>query len=222
MPKSIQIRDIDDEVYLGLRRRAAEAGVSVPELLRAGRPDRASRPGLHQRGAARRSSALRRSCGRLTSCAMLVVDASCLAEVVLAGPDAEPVRERFADEPDQVAPHLVDAEVLGVVRRAHLRGEIDRTAAGHAIRDLGSWPATRVDHRPLLGRAWQLRDCLSAPDALYVALAEALGAPLLTLDRRLAQVSGLRCQIEIPQPPCAAPHRTAMRSGSRAGSAPDQ
>ncbi len=129
---------------------------------------------------------------------MLVVDASCLAEVVVAGPDAEPVRVRLADEPEQAAPHLVDAEVLGVVRRAHLRGELDGTAARQAIDDLESWPATRVDHRPLLERAWQLRDVLSAPDALYVALAEALDATLLTLDRRLARAEGLRCQVDVP------------------------
>ena len=129
---------------------------------------------------------------------MLVVDASCLAEVVLAGPDAEPVRGRLANDPEQLAPHLVDAEVLGVVRRAHLRGELDGTAARQAIEDLQSWPATRVDHRPLLERAWQLRDSLSAPDALYVALAEALDATLLTLDRRLARAEGPRCRVDVP------------------------
>ena len=129
---------------------------------------------------------------------MLVVDASCLAEVVLAGPDAEPVRGRLAGDAEQAAPHLVDAEVLGVVRRAHLRGELDGTAARQAIEDLESWPAARVDHRPLLERAWELRNSLSAPDALYVALAEALDATLLTLDRRLTQAVGTRCLIEIP------------------------
>ena len=129
---------------------------------------------------------------------MLVVDASCIAEIVLAGPDAEPVRERLESDPELAAPHLVDAEVLGVVRRAHLRGELDRTAAQQAIDDLESWPATRVDHRPLLDRAWQLRDSLSAPDALYVALAEALDATLLTLDRRLPRANGPRCQVDIP------------------------
>lgn len=129
---------------------------------------------------------------------MLVVDASCVAEVVLAGPDAEPVRGRLADDPEQAAPHLVDAEVLGVVRRAHRRGDVDGTAARQAIDDLESWPAIRVDHRPLLERAWQLRDSLSAPDALYVALAEQLEATLLTLDWRLARAAGPRCLIDVP------------------------
>src|SRR5487761_2026594 len=131
------------------------------------------------------------------SFAMLVVDASCMAEVVLSGPDAERVRLRLAEDPEQVAPHLVDAEVLGVVRRVHLRSEVDGTAARQAIDDLESWPASRVDHRPLLERAWELRHSLTAADALYVALAEALGAPLITLDRRLARADGPRCRIHV-------------------------
>ena len=129
---------------------------------------------------------------------MLVVDASCVAEVVLAGPDAEPVRDWLAADADQAAPHLVDAEVLGVVRRAFLRGELDGTAAHQAIDDLGSWPAARVDHRPLLERAWELRHSVNAADALYVALAEALDVPLLTLDKRLARADGPRCPVETP------------------------
>jgi hypothetical protein len=62
-----------------------------------------------------------------------------------------------------------------------------------------SWPATRVDHRPLLERGWQLRNSLSAPDALYVALAEALDATLLTLDQRLTRADGPPCRVEIPR-----------------------
>jgi predicted nucleic acid-binding protein len=128
---------------------------------------------------------------------MLVVDASCVAEVVLSGPDAEPVRKRLVEDSDHAAPHLVDAEVLGVVRRAHQRGELDGTAARQAIDDLEFWPAARVDHRPLLERAWELRSSLTAADALYVALAEALDAPLVTLDKRLARADGPRCRVDI-------------------------
>jgi predicted nucleic acid-binding protein len=105
---------------------------------------------------------------------------------------------RLERDPQHAAAHLVDAEVLGVVRRAQLRGQLDQTAAHQAVEDLESWPAACVDHRPLLERAWQLRDSLSAPDALYVALAEALDATLLTLDRRLARTEGPRCQVELP------------------------
>lgn len=128
---------------------------------------------------------------------MIIVDASCLAEVVLAGPDAGGVRAALAAEREQAAPHLIDAEVLGVIRRAYLRGRVDATAAELAVDDLASWPGTRVEHPPLLRRAWELRDVVSAPDALYVALAETIDAPLLTLDRRLANASGPRCEIVV-------------------------
>jgi predicted nucleic acid-binding protein len=129
---------------------------------------------------------------------MLVVDASCVAEVVLSGPDAEPVRRRLERDPDHAAPSLIDAEVLGVIRRFHLRRELDPTAAQLAIQDLESWSATRFDHRPLLARAWDLRNSMSTADALYVALGEDLAATVLTLDRRLARATGARCAVEVP------------------------
>ncbi|MFN8173877.1 MAG: PIN domain-containing protein [Solirubrobacteraceae bacterium] len=127
---------------------------------------------------------------------MLVVDASCLCEVLIGTPGAEAVRDRLAAEEDQAAPHVVDVEVLGVVRREHMRGRLDRTAAAQAIEDLEAWPGERFGHRLLLARAWELRDTVRGPDAMYVALAEALDAVLLTTDRRLAAATGPRCEIE--------------------------
>lgn len=127
---------------------------------------------------------------------MLVVDASCLCEVLIGTPGAEAVRDRLAAEQDQAAPHVVDVEVLGVVRREHMRGRLDRTAAAQAIEDLEAWPGERFGHRLLLARAWELRDTVRGPDAMYVALAEALDAVLLTTDRRLAAAPGPRCEIE--------------------------
>jgi len=129
---------------------------------------------------------------------MLIVDASCMAEVVLSGPDSEPVRRRLEQDPDHAAPCLVDAEVLGVIRKFHRRRELDATAAQLAIQDLESWPAIRFDHRPLLARAWDLRDSMTAADALYVALGEELAATVVTLDRRLVRASGARCAVEVP------------------------
>jgi len=96
-----------------------------------------------------------------------------------------------------VAPHVVDVEVFGIVRREHLAGRLDRTAAGHLLTDLADWPGERVDHRPLLPRAWALCHTVRGWDAIYVALAEMLGAVLLTTDRRLAAATGPRCRIEI-------------------------
>ena len=130
---------------------------------------------------------------------MLIVDASCLYEVVADTARSEQVRERLALDPDQVAPHVIDAEVLGIIRRDLLLGRLDRTAASQAVDDLRDWPAERFGHRMLLARAWELRDRVRTWDGLYVALAEALDGTLLTLDERLALVEGLDCRIEVLQ-----------------------
>jgi predicted nucleic acid-binding protein len=128
---------------------------------------------------------------------MLVVDASCLYEVLADGVQAEEVRDRLAADTDQAAPHVIDAEVLGIVRRDHLLGRLDATAARQAVEDLRDWPGERFGHRSLLARAWELRGNVRSWDALYVALAEALGATLVTLDRRLARVGDLDCSVEV-------------------------
>ena len=128
---------------------------------------------------------------------MLVVDASCLFEVVADGESAERVRSRLAADVDQAAPHLVDVEVMNVVRRQLMLGTLDLTAANQAIDDLVAWPGERFGHRSLVGRAWELRHKVRGWDAIYVGLAEALGATLITLDRRLADAPGPECPIEV-------------------------
>lgn len=128
---------------------------------------------------------------------MLVVDASCLAEVLVDGAAAEHVRRRMANDDDHAAPHVVDAEVLGVIRRLHLLGRLDDTAARQAVEDLVSWPGERYGHRLLLGRVWELRETVRTWDALYVALAEALDATLLTRDARLARAAGPHCRVDV-------------------------
>ena len=128
---------------------------------------------------------------------MLVVDASCLCEVLIGAPGAEAIRDRLAVESDHAAPHIVDVEVFGVIRREHLRGRLDRTEATQAIQDLAAWPGERFGHRLLLDRAWELRDTVRGWDAMYVALAEALDATLLTSDHWLASASGPTCSIEV-------------------------
>jgi predicted nucleic acid-binding protein len=127
---------------------------------------------------------------------MLVVDASCLFEVLTGAAGAEAIRRRLAADGDHAAPHLVDVEVFGVLRREHLRGRLDRTEAAQAVEDLEAWPGERFGHRILLARAWELRDTVRGWDAMYVALAEALDATLVTTDRRLASAIGPRCAIE--------------------------
>ncbi|MGI8940010.1 MAG: type II toxin-antitoxin system VapC family toxin [Iamia sp.] len=132
---------------------------------------------------------------------MLVVDASCLYEVVTGSARAELVRARLALDTDHAAPHIVDVEVFGVIRRNHHLGHLDATAAAQAVEDLADWPGERFSHHPLLDRAWELQATVRGWDAMYVALAEALDAPVLTTDTRLARAPGPTCEIEvIPDP----------------------
>jgi predicted nucleic acid-binding protein len=131
---------------------------------------------------------------------MIVVDASCLFEVVADTPRAREIADRLAADADQAAPHVIDVEVLGVIRAQHLRGRLDTTAAGQAVADLREWPGERFGHRWLTDRAWQLRDSVRGWDAFYVALAEAFDATLLTLDARLARAHGPLCRVEVIGP----------------------
>lgn len=128
---------------------------------------------------------------------MLIVDASCLFEVVADTPRSHMVAARLAADTEHAAPHVVDVEVMGVIRAQHLRGRLDATGASQAIMDLRDWPGERVGHRWLLERAWQLRDSVRGWDAFYVALAEAFEATLVTLDARLARAHGPTCRIEV-------------------------
>jgi predicted nucleic acid-binding protein len=128
---------------------------------------------------------------------MVIVDASCLYAVLARRHEANRIRARLDREADYSAPHIIDVEVLGVIRRDFLRGYLDRTAAHLAIEELRDWPGERFGHRPLLERAWELRSTVRGWDAMYVALAEAFDAPLLTTDARLAHASGPRCTIEV-------------------------
>lgn len=128
---------------------------------------------------------------------VIVVDASvlvsALAEDGLVGDQA---RGRLRDERVS-APELIDIEVLSALRRLRSVGHIDDRRAGLALAELMTIPIARTEHRPLLARCWELRDNLSAYDAAYVALAEALGAVLVTADAGLAQVPGVRCLVEL-------------------------
>jgi predicted nucleic acid-binding protein len=129
---------------------------------------------------------------------MIVVDASAMLELLLRTPDAHAVEKRLFD-PDETlhAPHLLDVEVAQVVRRYAANGEIDGERGGAVLDDLAVFPMHRYPHDVLLPRVWELRNNLTAYDAVYVALAEALGAPLLTRDRRLAGAAGHRATVEL-------------------------
>lgn len=88
------------------------------------------------------------------------------------------------------APHLIDLEVAQALRRYSLSGVIPADRGDEALADLVDFPITRHPHFVLLERIWQLRHSLTAYDAAYLALAEALDAPLLTRDGALAKAGG--------------------------------
>jgi predicted nucleic acid-binding protein len=118
----------------------------------------------------------------------MVVDASSLVDyLVRDGETALWVRSQLRAAPDLHAPELIDAETLQAMRGLVLRGIISSDDATTAISDLIDARVVRYPHRPLLDRAWALRGGFTIYDALYVALAEALGATLVTTDRRLAR-----------------------------------
>lgn len=128
---------------------------------------------------------------------MLVIDASVLAVALLDdGQDGDAVRDRLRGE-QLAAPALIDLEVASVWRGLARGGHLDPRRVRLALDDLQELPLQRVEHTSLLWRCWELRDNLTIYDAAYVALAEALQAPLLTGDRRLARSTGPRCTIEV-------------------------
>jgi predicted nucleic acid-binding protein len=129
---------------------------------------------------------------------MIVVDASAVLDSLLRTPAAKAV-EKWLFDPEQTlhAPHLLDVEVAQVIRRYAANGEIDHHRGRAALADLADLPLYRYPHDFLLPRVWDLRDNLTAYDAVYVALAEALDSPLLTRDRRLAAAAGHHARIEL-------------------------
>ena len=116
------------------------------------------------------------------------LDASTLVELILHTPTGEAVAARVSDPDEGLhVPHLADVEVVQALRRYVRHREIDAGAAAVALDDLRALDLQRHAHEPLLERVWELRDNLTAYDAVYVALAEALNAVLLTCDARLAR-----------------------------------
>ncbi len=128
---------------------------------------------------------------------MVVLDASAAAVALIRDdPTGDRVRARLVTE-SLFAPDLLDVEVLSTCRRIVRSGLLDVRRAEQALADLDALHLIRTPHRLLVPRIWELRDNLSAYDAAYVALAEALDAPLVTTDARLARAPGIRCDVEV-------------------------
>jgi predicted nucleic acid-binding protein len=125
------------------------------------------------------------------------VDASAILEVLLQTPSARRVsRTLFAAGQTLHAPHLIDLEIAQVLRRYVRSATISADRGAEALSDFLDFPLTRYPHFVLLTRVWEMRHNLTAYDAAYLALAEALDAPLITRDRALAR-TGSRAQVEL-------------------------
>jgi predicted nucleic acid-binding protein len=129
---------------------------------------------------------------------VIVVDASALLEFLLQTSIGVRVEARlFRDEDELHAPHLVDVEVVQGLRRLVRMGEVSSGRADEAIADLTDLDLHRHPHVDLLSRAWKLRDNVSAYDAMYISLAEAIEATIVTCDSPLAKAPGRRVRIDV-------------------------
>jgi predicted nucleic acid-binding protein len=129
---------------------------------------------------------------------VIVVDASALLEFLLQTPVGRRIEARLVRDREELhAPHLIDVEIVQGLRRLVRTGELSSARAGEAITDLADLDLTRHGHLDLLSRAWTLRENVTAYDAIYLALAEALGAPMVTCDGPLAKAPGHRARVEV-------------------------
>jgi predicted nucleic acid-binding protein len=127
----------------------------------------------------------------------LVCDASALVTVLLDSGNAGDWLARRLASADLAAPALLPFECSNVIRRHEVGGLISSDQAAQAHNDLVDLPIDLFPYEPLAQRVWQLRRNLTSYDAAYVALAEILDAPLITVDRRLAGAAGIACRVEL-------------------------
>lgn len=128
---------------------------------------------------------------------MIVVDASVLGPALGDdGSAGDAAREHLRGQ-QLAAPTLIDLEVTSVFRSQNADGRLDDRRANQALNDLLQLPIRRAEHQHLITRCWELRRNLTPYDAAYVALAEALGVPLLTADGRLSRAPGIRCDVQV-------------------------
>ena len=137
----------------------------------------------------------------------VVVDSSVLVESLVGVRSEGEWAESALAAGARAAPELALAEASNVLRRLELAGRVSRLEATSAHRDLLRLDLELFPFAPYAERIWALRGNLTSYDAWYVALAEALDCPLMTLDRRLGRASGPTCEITVP--PWPEPQRDA-------------
>jgi len=125
-----------------------------------------------------------------------VIDTSALIEV-LTGKDPDIKLRRRVLLGDLAAPDLLDPESMHVLRKLTHKGDIIDSEAGEVLKDIRDMAIARSPHRPLVDRAWELKNAISAYDAFFVALAEQLDVPLITCDAKLARSNGHSATIEL-------------------------
>jgi predicted nucleic acid-binding protein len=128
---------------------------------------------------------------------LIVLDTSALLDVLIGRPASQSLLARLARDDDLHAPHLIDIEVLHALRRLVRTSVVRSDRAAEARADLAELSITRYPLGSMADRVWELRGNLTAYDAAFVALAEALGASLITCDRRLAKASSHRARVEV-------------------------
>lgn len=128
---------------------------------------------------------------------MIILDTSALLDVLIGRPPKPRLLSRFVQDADLHAPHLIDVEALHALRRLVLTGVLSEERAAEARADLASLTIARYPLGAMVDRVWALRGSLTAYDGAFVALAEALDAPLLTCDQPLARTSGHRARVEV-------------------------
>jgi predicted nucleic acid-binding protein len=129
---------------------------------------------------------------------VIVLDASAAVEWLLRTQSGIPVGRRiFSSRETLHAPHLLDVEVTQVLRRYVASGAITLSRAEEALQDMLDLRLRRYGHVLLLRRVWELRENLTAYDALYVALAELLDATLVTCDAKLASAPGHHANVQL-------------------------
>jgi predicted nucleic acid-binding protein len=128
----------------------------------------------------------------------VVVDSSVMVAALLDSSAVGVWAESLLDSDPLAAPHLMPVEAANILRRSALAGDISEDVASLAHTDLVSRRLELFPYDPCAARAWQLRANITSYDAWYVALAEALGATLATLDARLARATGPTCRFAVP------------------------